>query len=111
MSHLPAGHLCISALIALAVLLSPAASAGHADEHLRAACFIAHSAEALSPIPSGEHDHGHHVHSCGACHIHMHRKDAAPETPPFSAQAKLRPPRVAIPLRAPPGALFRPPKA
>jgi len=108
-SIFPALRLCITALIALTFTLAPMASAAHADEGSVVSCSIDHDAEAPEDDTSGEH--GHHVHNCGTCHIHIIRRDVAAELAPLALQTRLRPPLTSVTTRAPPSGLFRPPRS
>ena len=108
-SIFPALRLCIAALIALSFTLTQMAAAAHADEGSVVSCSIDHDAEAPEDGTSGEHEH--HVHNCGACHIHIIRWDVASEFVPLVVHANLRPSLSSAITRAPPGGLFRPPRS
>lgn len=102
-------RLCLTAMIALAFTLGSIASAEHVDTARDASCSIEHSSESPTGDDAGDHDH--HVHNCGTCHIHLIRRDSSTEFELVSVQTKPRPPASAVPLRAPPGGLFRPPRS
>lgn len=102
-------RLCFTAMIVLAFTLGPIASAEHVDAALDVSCSIEHNTDTPAGDDTGEHDH--HAHNCGTCHIHLIRRDSSSEFELVSVQSKLRPPASAVPLRAPPGGLFRPPRS
>jgi hypothetical protein len=64
-------------LISIAFLLAPMAQAAHIVSE--AACEAVHAPYEQSPVNGGDiESHAHHAHGCGACHLHLVQKDAAP---------------------------------
>lgn len=102
-------RLCLTAMIALAFTLGPIASAEHVEAAFDVSCSIEHDTGTPTGDDTGDHDH--HVHNCGTCHIHLIRRDYSAEFELESVQTKPRPSASAVPLCAPPGGLFRPPRS
>ncbi|MEQ9504843.1 MAG: hypothetical protein RLO80_01140 [Hyphomonas sp.] len=63
----------VTALVSLAFLLTPMASALHVEAAPEAVCAAEHDVESARAEAAGHEDHEHHAHGCGTCHVHLIR--------------------------------------
>ena len=100
--------LFVGVLVALLIAFSPAEALAHVDQNASDACSIDHKKE--RPSDTDPTDPDQHFHHCGACHVHVDRRDEIIDLiPSYSEQQYWA--LISTPIsRAPPLGLFRPPR-
>lgn len=61
----------VAALVSVVFILTPMASAMHADAAPAALCEAELGAEHAGDREAGDHDHARCAHGCGTCHFHL----------------------------------------
>jgi hypothetical protein len=106
----PGFGMIVAAMLSLAFLLAPMASAQHVELAPDEIC----AAEAATVHVGGGEDHhdghAHHVHGCGACHVHLIGSSGLPAMAIDRVRSNVRPMETAGCGASPPGELFRPPR-
>lgn len=101
----------VAALVSLAFLLAPMASAAHVETAPETVCAAEDGAEhAAGAEDAGHEGHQHHAHGCGTCHVHLIGPACLliPSVEP--ARMSLRPLMSDGAESSAPGGLFRPPR-
>ncbi len=100
------------ALIFAAVMIgTPIAEAGHVEDVPATACEQTVQDSLEQSAPANEHDHEHHRHNCGSCHVHILARDNVQLVrEPFTPSTRYQMTAERLVNGAAPS-LFRPPRA
>lgn len=102
----------IAALVGLAFVMAPVASAQHSEAIAEAVCELETGEEHTSGDAGGHGDHDHqHVSGCGGCHIHLIEPDVLQRQEIGPSRSVYRTSPAASWGHALPGGLFRPPRS
>ena len=100
--------LVVGVLVALLIAFSPTEALTHIDQNAADASSTDHKNETPSDSDPAEQDQD--FHHCGACHVHVDRRDEMEELVPAYSKQKYWALSSTSISRAPPYGLFRPPR-
>lgn len=101
----------LALMFAAVMIAAPIAEASHTETAPEIVCEQTDHEGPDQSAPASEHDHEHHRHNCGSCHVHILARDnVQPVTEPYSPSTRYQLTAETLVNGAAPS-LFRPPRA
>lgn len=101
----------LALMFAAVMIAAPIAEANHTEAVPEIVCEQTGHDNLEQSAPANEHDHEHHRHNCGSCHVHILARDNVPPvSEPYSPSTRYQLTAETLVNGAAPS-LFRPPRA